>query len=327
MLDNNNLVFIGGTGRSGSNITKKILSQHSKIATLPFEHRFTIDPNGILDFYNTIKYSWSPYICHKKLKDLIQLLNSLNSRNYLKYFIGTLINKIDPNGRKFTTPPYYGWELEKWFPNYIKHVGNLVSDLTEFRYRAVWPGEKAFNYENKMFFVSSDVTVLKNITNKFFNNLINDLLVHTKKQIFVEDNTWNFLFACSYVEILPQVKFIHVIRDPRDVVASLIKQRWTPDNFDHCIEYYINLISKILEQTEKLPEKKLLVIKLEDLVGNTPKEIKKICDHCGIEYENNLLNVNLSKANISRWELEFNETQKYLVNQKLDKFIRIFGYN
>ncbi|MGD8778940.1 MAG: sulfotransferase [Ignavibacteria bacterium] len=327
MIDNYNLVLIGGTGRSGSNITKQVLSKHSKIATLPYEHRFTIDPNGILDFYNTIKFSWSPYICHKKLRDLIKLLNSLNSRNYFRYFIGSLISKIDPHSRKFTAPPYYGWELEKWFPNYLLHVRNLVNDLIEFRYHAIWPGEKAFNYKNKMLFVSSDIAKLKNITNKFFNNMISDLLVKTQKQIFVEDNTWNLLFVGSYIEILPQVKFIHVIRDPRDVIGSLIKQRWSPNNLDHCIEYYINLITKILEQAEGLTEKQLLIVKLEDVVNNTREEIKKICKHCGVGYEENLSNVDLSKANIGRWELDFNEAQKVMLNQKLNKFIRIFEYN
>lgn len=324
---NNNLVLIGGTGRSGSNITKKILSQHSKIATLPFEHRFTIDPNGILDFYNTIKYSWSPYACHKKLNDLIKFLNSLESRNHLKYFLGRLINKIDPYGQKFTTPPYYGWELEKWFPNYTTHIGILINDLMEFRYNAVWPGEKAFTYKNRMLFVSADVHKLKSIINKFLNSLINDLLAKTQKQVFVEDNTWNLLFADSYMEILPHVKFIHVIRDPRDVVASLIKQRWTPDNFDHCLEYYDNIMTKILEQTEGLNKEQLLIVKLEDIVNNTHEEIYKICKHSSVDFEEDLLNIDLSKAHIGRWELQFNEAQRVTLNQKLSKFIEVLGYN
>ena len=56
----NKVIFIGGSGRSGTNILRKILSNHSKVASLPFEHRFIIDPNGIIDFYNSFTLNWSP---------------------------------------------------------------------------------------------------------------------------------------------------------------------------------------------------------------------------------------------------------------------------
>ena len=50
----NKVIFIGGSGRSGTNILRKLLSKHSQVASLPFEHRFIIDPDGIIDFF----YNW-----------------------------------------------------------------------------------------------------------------------------------------------------------------------------------------------------------------------------------------------------------------------------
>ena len=39
---NNNLIFIGGSGRSGTNILRNLLSKHSQVGSLPFEYRFII---------------------------------------------------------------------------------------------------------------------------------------------------------------------------------------------------------------------------------------------------------------------------------------------
>ena len=47
-------IFIGGTGRSGTTILKKVLQQHSNIVTIPNELRIIIDPDGILDLFNAL---------------------------------------------------------------------------------------------------------------------------------------------------------------------------------------------------------------------------------------------------------------------------------
>ena len=63
-------VAVGGTGRSGTNLLKQILSEHSQVHTLPFEHRFVIDPGGVIDFYHGFADSWSPFVADRKLRDL-----------------------------------------------------------------------------------------------------------------------------------------------------------------------------------------------------------------------------------------------------------------
>ena len=52
--------FIGGTGRCGTSILRTVLSRHSSVATLPIEHRLTVDPDGIFDFYRSYTTGWSP---------------------------------------------------------------------------------------------------------------------------------------------------------------------------------------------------------------------------------------------------------------------------
>ena len=43
------LVFVGGTGRSGTHIVASLLGEHSRFASVPIECRFHCNPNGLAD--------------------------------------------------------------------------------------------------------------------------------------------------------------------------------------------------------------------------------------------------------------------------------------
>ena len=60
-------VFIGGTGRSGTTILSKVLSQHENILQL-VETRFIIDPDGIIELIPALTDNWSPSIGNKAMK-------------------------------------------------------------------------------------------------------------------------------------------------------------------------------------------------------------------------------------------------------------------
>ena len=43
------LVFVGGTGRSGTHVVASLLGEHSRFASVPIECRFHCNPNGLAD--------------------------------------------------------------------------------------------------------------------------------------------------------------------------------------------------------------------------------------------------------------------------------------
>jgi len=118
-------IFITGSGRSGTNVTKAIFGNHSKCAALPFEYRMSIDPGGIVDFINQYASTWSPFMADVRLRALEDFLSSLAHRD----------------DDAFSGPtPYAGWELEQWMPGYQKLVKNLMNELCEYDYEGMWPG-------------------------------------------------------------------------------------------------------------------------------------------------------------------------------------------
>ena len=304
----NKVIFIGGSGRSGTNILRKILSNHSKVASLPFEYRFIIDPDGIIDFFNSFKSCWSPYQSDIKIKRLNDFLINLSEKSHLKN-------------------NYIEWELSKYFPNYINNVQNLISNLKCFEYNGSWPGANKNNEEYKIWFSDyKNEESIKLILTDFIKKNIDSFLENNKKKFFVEDNTWNILYAKELEVLVPSSKLIHVIRDPRDVVASFINQSWCPDNLKQCIEMYKSIIKKWFEICHILDKQKFKLIKLENLVFNKDTEIKKICSFCELNFESNLLEINLSMHNSGRWKNEFNNKEQNILNDSLKDIINKFNY-
>ena len=304
----NKVIFIGGSGRSGTNILRKLLSKHSQVASLPFEHRFIIDPDGIIDFYNSFTLNWSPYQSDVKIKRLNSFLMNL------------AIKSEDKSN-------YVDWELSKYFPHYIENVKKLISNLKSFEYKGSWPGSDKNINEYKIWFSDfKDIESIKLILADFIKKNIDSFLEINKKKFFVEDNTWNILYAKELDILAPSSKLIHVIRDPRDVVASFVNQSWCPNDFKQSIEMYKSIVEKWFEVYPVLDINKFKLVKLENLVFNKNTEIKNICNFCELNFESNLLEINLSKHNSERWKNQFNKKEQNFLNDSLKDIINKFNY-
>ena len=304
----NNVIFIGGSGRSGTNILRKLLSNHSQVASLPFEYRFIIDPDGIVDFYNSFTSNWSPYYSDVKIKRLNIFLINLAEKN------NTKSNYID-------------WELSKYFPHYIENVQKLISNLKSFEYDGLWPGSNKNNKEYKIWFSDyKDIESIRLILKDFIEKNINNFLEKNRKNYFIEDNTWNILYAKELNDLLPSSRLIHIIRDPRDVIASFINQSWCPNDLKDCIKMYKSIMYKWFDVKQLLDDQKFKVVKLEQLVFDKEFEVRRICDFSELNFEDNLLNIDLSKNNSGRWKTEFNNKEQKLLNDELKDIITKLNY-
>lgn len=305
MNNSGSIIFIGGTGRSGSNILKDFLMSRNGFTGLPFENRFTIDPFGIVDTYINLKHLWSPYSCDSKLKELFYLLNSMMN--------------LDPLEKH----PYSKWELTKWFPNFEKLVLQLKSNLVDYEYEADWPGRKS-NSGETMFFTKSYCN-LEKILGGFISDNYTDYLNKTDSKFFVEDNTWNLLY-CQYLSLLiPNSKFIHIVRDPRDVVYSLLHQSWTPNTLDACLEYYISLMNKILVNIKYLKNEFFLELKLEEIIQSENDYLLKLKEFLDSDLEGNGRFFDEKRSNRNSWQ-RLDLESKRVMNSKLKPYLLRFGY-
>jgi hypothetical protein len=94
----------------------------------------------------------------------------------------------------------------------------------------------------------------------------------------------------AFLEMYPDGKVLHIIRDPRDVLASYKGMTWESgyryldaifacmDSMDHCIQY-----------KKTLPKRKYYAVSYESLVRNPEHELKNICAMLGVEYSEKMM--------------------------------------
>ncbi len=326
-MENTSTVFITGTGRSGTNVTKAIFARHSECATLPFEYRFTVDPGGLIDFLNHYSCTWSPFMADKRLRSLESYLTALASIDESEYKASKWLRKVDPRSERITPHSYAGWELEKCFPGYKHFVKTLMNQLVDYKYSASWPGSDSLSEKNQMYFGAPKTKdELIPIFGAFLNSCFQSYLIKTNKSCFVEDNTWSLLYADDLLSMVPEGKILHIVRDPRDVVSSLMKQRWTPSDIDQIIAWYRSIIARWQMKKRKLQANQFLEIKLEDITSNPADTIKKMCVFTGLEYETAMTDLDLSKSNSGRYKTELSKEEINKVESLLRDVIKDYNY-
>ncbi len=322
-----NICFIRGSGRCGTTITRHILGQHPLVATLPFEYRFIIDPDGIVDFYCSYTSSWSPYMADRRLKRLEELLRDILSSNFFHKVTQRILTIIDKSGLMISRKRYLGVNLGEFVPNMDVYITDFLDELCDFCYRGTWGGERSYRLKPKICFsTTKSRKELSNIFEKFLRKVISDIMKIQNKDFYVEDNTWNILFAPELLELIPEAKILHVYRDPRDVIASFSKQRWMPTDKIESAKIYKSIIDRWFSIRSILPSGSYFEIKLEDLVRNPRDILVKVCDFINLPWDESLLDVDLSKSHSGRWKSEYSKEEKEQINTLLKDTIEKLGY-
>jgi len=320
-------LFITGTGRSGTNILKKIMSRHAAIASLPFEYRFITDPDGVLDFYRSYPVLWSPYRADKQIKRLEDFLRSLSIVDASKAAKTEAAKAKDPNGLAFTPPAYAGWELSNWIPGYDHLIDALIRDIRSFSYRGVWPGSKEGIAHNEMYFAPPMTSSkLQPIVARFIHACMDAIRKVQGKPIFQEDNTHNLLAAHDLLSLVPSGKMLHIVRDPRDVISSLQTQRWAPTAIDQLIPWYTGVMETWREQRKTIDADRYLEIRFEDLVQSPQEALDKVCAFVGVTLEADMLEVDLSAHRIGRYKEGFTGQEIVHLNGALNSYLEEYGY-
>ncbi len=321
------ILMVGGTGRSGTSITKEIIARHPQAASLPFEYRFIIDPDGLVDFYASSAAIWSPYMADRRLKRLERFLKRLGREAVHHRLFSGLVQRWDPVGKCCSPRAYHGWELSRHLPNFDQHVDTLMSELVEFSFPACWVGTESYKPHPKIYHAPPRYRQeLAEVLGDFIRSVIGDLLEQRGKAFFVEDNTWNILFAREILELLPDAKIIHVYRDPRDVVASFTHQRWSPADKEQGALWYRSIMNHWFDVRSDLPVDSYYELSLEQLVSSPGRVVQGICEFADIPFHASMLEVDLSHSHTGRWRREYSQEEKSRVLDVLGDIIGELGY-
>ena len=89
--------------------------------------------------------------------------------------------------------------------------------------------------------------------------------------------------------LFPDARFIHIVRDGRDVFDSWRKMDSTKGNASVIALDWSYKLYKIESSLKKLSPANQLTIRYEDLIDDPEKAVKAVCSFVGVEYETGML--------------------------------------
>jgi len=92
-------------------------------------------------------------------------------------------------------------------------------------------------------------------------------------------------FTETLIEWYPGASIIHLVRDPRDVVASLQRMPWAPKSILNNALIWV-LFNRAAERSHHRPE--YLRVHYEQLIASPDQEMARICTHIGEEWPESL---------------------------------------
>jgi len=163
-----------------------------------------------------------------------------------------------------------------------------------FYYFFYFPEKIREYYDKFLNFKSSDPQLRKTFMDNYCR-VINKSMLYTGKQRFLSKNPVNTARIPMLLEMYPDAKFIHIHRNPVDVILSSrhFFSHMMPGLSLHKIDFndvneniyhiYDRMMHDYLDTRSLVPEGNLYEIKYEDLMADTTGKIKSIYDQFGFD--------------------------------------------
>lgn len=178
----------------------------------------------------------------------------------------------------------------------------------------------------------------------FFNELLNYYKIEKNAAFGGEKTPETVRYLDELLRLYPNAKIIHIIRDPRAVVASLLR---LPQNSKSILIHAATWRSDVyagLRFAKNRPDK-CKSISYENLASNPRAVLRELCEFVGIPYDEKMMSFQADaksiiknepwktgtlkgvyESSISRWQNELLPSDIYLVELITSKILKQAGY-
>ena len=278
-------VFVGGTGRSGTTVMGDLLGSHGDIRTsVPIEIKFLANKSGLLHLvFGRDKSD------QKEKISLFNVTARIRRRRRAKQALvkieAEFLDRIWNDWWDIDAPPPHGRGLHSGITKQRLQelLDRLVKDL---RINRVWAGRR------------------------FMRDFISSQENHGNQKYWVETTPLNVAQARRIKKLFPNALFINMVRDPRDVIASLLTKNWGPTTPLEGLEWIEKRLLDGHNALRAIPSKQQITIALEDLaIHNREDTYQSILTFLGLRDDSNMRHFFESEltpeaATSGRWKTE-----------------------
>ena len=98
------------------------------------------------------------------------------------------------------------------------------------------------------------------------------------------DKTPGYIKEMNRIQrVLPEARFIHIIRDGRDVSLSHLRMNWGPETYEESARLWRNRIRRAQRMSRNVDH--YMEVRFEDLVADTEGVLRKVCDFVELDFD------------------------------------------
>ncbi|MSW59164.1 MAG: hypothetical protein F2827_00605 [Actinobacteria bacterium] len=281
-------VFIGGTGRSGTTITLNLLQRHPQFhASLPREIKFMTSRHGLLDLVYHRPFSVEEDL-HGYRFNLVTKVLPLIGRNRMHFFTHNLFGRWWSETGKAGKPR------------------GLVQSIPQEVVQEV--------YEKFLHSFKADPA---GSSREFFYSLAKAQIKNSDIKYFGDSTPVNMMHSHQIQKLLPDARFINVIRDGRDVAQSIAKEAWGPNDPYEGLSWWANRMLKSAQALTKVDKKSVHEYRIEDLVvHDRDNTYKKILDFLKLDDATEIheyfdATLSAERLHIGSWRTQVKDPERF----------------
>ncbi len=240
-------IFIAGLGRSGTTITLSALYHHHQVLAFPVETKFLVEEDGF------------------------SALISAMTSDFSVAGAGVALERFQKLMRQQVT----GLEDSKFKQQHelpIAMFTNYEAALDEFLSLV----------RTRTYFDSPEPLLAA--TRGFVDRTFDQAARAHNYDVWVEktpSNIWRIPFLQS---LWPDCYVVHCLRDPRDILLSLMQRKWLPSNVLHALTLFESITAALLDVRRKhANDPNWIELRLEDLVADTDATLNGLAQSVAIE--------------------------------------------
>ena len=317
------MIFVGGTGRSGTTILTRLLGRHSELYDFPKELRFITDPDGLVSLKCALVDQWSFYQADFAIERFRKLMETLESNSFGPY-------------------PTLAFEKIVGKDFYREWLASFLDEFVDFQMNSAWVARRTL-VNNALLKLVGPQRARRFLPTSYyagpqdeatFFKVIQDRLIAFLDRAAerngathcVDGTPANLIHADFIHRCLPEMKLIHIYRDPRDVLCSFTTKAWggTPEQN---MRWIADTLGRWQQVRDRLPDSAYLEIGFEDLIRAPQDTFETVFDFLGLEFEDEVLNVDLSRHHIGRWKDELPEALQRRFHEQYDYLLERYHYD
>jgi hypothetical protein len=126
-----------------------------------------------------------------------------------------------------------------------------------------------------------------------------------------------------------ELKFIHVIRNPYDVLATMTR-RSSSKTLETKIDIFFTLCSSIIKLKNQLPPAQMFDLRLESFIEDPKRQLEDLCSFIGVKAEARYLedcaSILFKSPKKSRFHIEWSRESIAKVRERMEAFTFLSGY-